>query len=237
MKDSNGVADWVEQRLDELNGVHEVAVSYISPFCVEGYTRFRELMAIHAGALEYGAFPAPGEGWYANVPLSEIGDTQIDVSFENGGHEESLSISWEALNLFEVPAPQDSEDMLWRNQADEILVRQGDQLRLTGFPEAVTTGTSSIQIFASDQTTLIDGVTLEPNDDWVYLFPTTGSYTAKATYHDGLGHKQEVEVDFRVVDGQFNGDPQVGLGVTRPWQNPRNHQGALPRNRSRDLLK
>ncbi|MEM9399524.1 MAG: carbohydrate-binding protein [Verrucomicrobiota bacterium] len=224
----NGIADWIENRLAVLNELeNDINFSYTSPLCVEGDARFLELSSLSVDGTDYDMLPAPGQSWYSNVPLSADAAVQMDASFENGGLEDSLTVAWQALNLFTIPAPPvEGEEPqpisgLWWNATGELLFRKGDELRVTAFPAEVTAGTTQIEVLVQGESTPIDTFALTfGGTDGFYTLADAGSYILKATYDDGLGNTQNVEVAIRVLDGAFVDDPVAGLDTFRDWENP-----------------
>jgi hypothetical protein len=122
---------WVAHRLVAQCGMDATpSASLVSPMCLEGRGSYLSMMTLLAGTNEpltpltvhHGA----GNRWYANVPLSPDAPTQISVSYQNGGLTETNAMTWQILNLLDP------------NKATNVVIRKGDSLLLSAFPEGAT---------------------------------------------------------------------------------------------------
>ena len=111
--DGNGRPDWMDACLSRSRAeCPPSVVSKISPYCLRGQARTVPLVRVDGGRVR----PLPGSRWWRNVPLNPANETRIEIDYENGGRQESRSISWAA---FDVLAESD------------VTLRAGDSLLLT----------------------------------------------------------------------------------------------------------
>jgi len=221
--DSNGVEDWVETRLAAMNSIDPVTVSYTSPVSVEGHTRYLALATVSDGTEDYTPQPAPGSGWYANVPLAEDAATNITATFESGGIQDTISVNWAMFNVLAPPAVDDPG--LVRNDADVIRLREDDELLLGAVLDGVSTGSTTVTIthtpVGSGTALTPDPITLGATDAEAFAFSEPGTYAIAASHDDGTGNVTNVTTNIEVLRGRFNGNPLVcGLGLYRDWSNP-----------------
>lgn len=125
--DSNGVIDWVENRLGIENGLLTTATeSAVSPACIEGVARNISATTLQVGASSVTPETSTDRYWYANLPLPSDGSAlPITATFEDGWLVQDHAISWKSTNV---------------HDGGTITLRDGDSLRLTSFP-----GTSADQ--------------------------------------------------------------------------------------------
>jgi hypothetical protein len=131
--DGSGMKDWVENRLMARNTIDVAPTeSRTSPVCMEGLGLFTDAMQVRgADSVFHGA----DDRWFANAALASDGsDTDVSISFENGGRVLSRPVRWKETNLL-------AELLL-----DEIVVRRGDAMRLTAHLPNIVSGTSKIKV-------------------------------------------------------------------------------------------
>jgi regulation of enolase protein 1 (concanavalin A-like superfamily) len=95
--DANGVADWIDRRLQLFNGLDAASTSItsaISPLPLEGRARWPELATLTAAGLPVPVFAGAGYRWFADVPLVRGVTTPIVFFGENGGVQSQLSVQW-----------------------------------------------------------------------------------------------------------------------------------------------
>lgn len=213
--DSNGRPDWLDAR---LNGLNTVAVSdrdlFVSPVSLDGKARFRGLLQLTADAVPVTVNPAPGFGWYADVPLSETAPVEIRAAFENDGRVETTSLAWTAVNLLALPEFAAS---------GQIKVRKGDSLRFTAWPAAATGGSAVVNILAPGETTPVAHAVTAPHTAAItQAFTTPGVYTITATYTDAASATTAADAfTVEVIEAAFASNPTVGLNNTAiTWDNP-----------------
>lgn len=207
--DQDGVPDWVEGRLESLNGLHAPTDSYVSPLCVEGTARFRPLIDLTVDGEDVEVQPAPGDGWYADVALNADTPVSVQASFENSALEETASVTWKPLNVL-TDGPQ-----LDNNR---IRIRAGDSLLLAGHPDGQTSGTTSIEVSADGVDPVQYSQTATATQP--HQFEQPGLYTVSASHDDGAGAIAVGSIEVEVIAGQFNGDPILGLDSAIDWDNP-----------------
>ena len=117
----NGIKDWVDKALETESGLDANAplASYTSPVCLEGRDPYLSMMKIRIGAGPENIIPVrPNAGlrWYANVPLSaQKTDTNVKISYQNGGRIEKHSLHWLPVNVLDTT---------------NLIIRTGDSLLL-----------------------------------------------------------------------------------------------------------
>ncbi|MFA6287903.1 MAG: PA14 domain-containing protein [Opitutaceae bacterium] len=210
----NGRADWVDARLAGLNtlDLSENAL-FVSPVSLEGKVRFRDLLQLTADDQPVTARPAPGFGWYADVPLTETGIVQVRADFENTGIVQSLLLEWKSLNLLAVPVS-------FTGQTTQV--RKGDSMRFTAFAAGQSGGNATVTVTAPGGTPVGHYLAIPQSQSWVQAFTTPGVYTIDATYTDA-GNTVTTAQTFtvEVIEAAFASDPTAGLNNTPiVWDNP-----------------
>ena len=124
--DGNGIPDWRDNRNASASGFDELPLeSLVSPLCVEGKDLWRDVLEIGAEYVEGGsngvfaAVKTIGDGFYADIPLAEYGQTRI--AFADRALSNDVAVAWKPLDVFE-------EDFV----SDALVIRTGDALRLAG---------------------------------------------------------------------------------------------------------
>ena len=124
--DGNGIPDWRDNRNASVSGFDELPLeSLVSPLCVEGKDLWRDVLEIGAEYVEGGsngvfaAVKTIGDGFYADIPLAEYGQTRI--AFADRALSNDVAVAWKPLDVFE-------EDFV----SDALVIRTGDSLRLAG---------------------------------------------------------------------------------------------------------
>jgi hypothetical protein len=180
---SNGIKDWVENRLMTRNTVDTApGESRTSPVCLEGRGLYTGAMQVSsANTVSHGA----NDRWFADVSLPENGTlTNILFSFENRGVVLSRPVSWKPTNL------------LTDLQSNEV-IRRGDALRLTAFLPGMVSGTAQIKVNGQSLGTCA------LNDALVYRFDQDGLYTLEGITAgtDGQGNpvNQSRSVQVQVI--------------------------------------
>ena len=125
-EDGNGVADWRDNRNASVSGFEGLPwESLVSPLCVEGKDLWRDVLEIGAeyvGGGSNGVFAAVktiGDGFYADIPLAEDGETRI--SFADRQLANAFAVNWKPLDVFEGDFATDA-----------LVIRTGDAMRLAG---------------------------------------------------------------------------------------------------------
>ena len=99
--------------------------SRVSPAFLEGEAVFPWLVSVDGQP----AKPSGATSWYADVPLSPVSDTIVDVCFE-GLATTNLSVAWETTDVFAG--------------AEDVLLRRGSSILLAGVPPGKQGGTVSV---------------------------------------------------------------------------------------------
>jgi hypothetical protein len=189
--DANGneIKDWVEQRLKSQNGVElagqgdapPVIYSLVSPFCLEGRGGYLSMLHLAIGWVgldgksgqppelfsNVGLVPQSGAGnrWYVNVLLLDDQATVVATSFQNGGLKQTNQIIWQPINLLE---------------ASDLMVRQGDSLRLAVLPTEPVGGGVKAEIEVVGVTNYL----IKVKEPGAHRFYRTGSFIIRASYQD-----------------------------------------------------
>ena len=182
---ANGIKDWVENRLYAQSGTDVFPEkSFVSPVCVEGKGAFLNTMSLLAKAGNYSATipvqAGTGDRWYANVPLSSDSLTHIDLSYQNGGLEESGDIEWQVTDLL---------------SANDITLRKGDSLLFSAIPEGATNGEVAIVIenVANYTTDVLHPVAHQ--FDQVGTYAVTGNYVSSSNTFSRTIHVKVIEAN------------------------------------------
>ncbi len=210
--DGDGQADWITNRLAVLNGFDAPRfTSHVSPFGLEGRSRFRTMLSSDASGE---VRSAPAERWYQNVPLSAEESTEVSVSFENGGLVGTAEVAWTPLDLF-------AEDL------DVQSVRVGDSIRFgIGLADGEAVRNLRYRVFDADEKPLGPPSTHNEQTDFIHRFDAPGVYyvSASAVIDPGPGAGRRAEtregvVAVDVVETSFAESPIVLWGEERQWVN------------------
>jgi hypothetical protein len=200
------VADWIDNRLVTLSGISIPTQSKYSPICIEGdnarYVGMTSISGFYTPSGETPVEPVPIQcaknKWFADVPISPDGATNLTVSFQDGAKDVSATVNWIETNVI---------------TDDDMTIRLNDSLRLTGYPTGNSAGTVSITV---------DGQTYNTaaNTPVVHKFETAGTFTIDATFTpDGGGDTVTGQMTVIVLNASFNGTPYVVVGNERSWTN------------------
>ncbi len=204
----NGVKDWVEVTREKSTSVTTAPeASYVSPIYLEGKARYVDAMSIDGNSLNSDSNRGVNEEWFAYVDLVRQGANDINLSFQNGLIERTVSTQWTPLNLI-------------NNEASQITVRKGTTILLTA-ALVDAQNTSDIYVTVNDvsydlefipgkavgqsDTRVIDENITVTGDQMTYKFPEPGVYTISAVYDPrGNGKGKEAiagqSVTINVVD-------------------------------------
>lgn len=206
---SNGIPDWMENRLAAQNGLNTApAVSRTSPFCLEGTARYQQTAKLAVDGTSVAMIQGIGDGWYANVPLNSGTSVTVQAAFENGSKVDQKNVTWISTNVLNSGIPDNT-----------LKVRKGDALLLAAAPADATSGTAAITVTQGEQT----AATLQTSGTQTasYRFDQAGTYTLNATYQDGTNAAITGTLTVQVMDAAFaKPDPFLTLGYAREWINP-----------------
>lgn len=201
--DNNGVPDWMERGFRAANtlllGESEVVEFQVSPACIEGIARLPGKVVLRAEGNATETRQGIGQGWFADVPLASVGETDLEVSFEGGAIISRKKLVWKAMNPFEVP--------------DRLDVRVAD----------------SMKFFVPDSEDNKPEVTLTVNGANIYTgrvgreiiveFDQVGEYLieVKASGASGVSERRFV---VEAIDAHFGPRFDLASGVKRVWRLP-----------------
>ncbi len=195
--DSNGIADWLDQKLAHRNTVlTQSGVSLTSPICIQGtgtsnYVQINQPAPIKS---------APNSQWFANVDLPVDGSALLaDFSLENGAVHIAKTIAWAPVNILAL---------------GDLTIRKGDALRLTGYA-GPTADQGTVELF-------LNGLSIAKttaDSPIVCHFDQAGTFLLKASYQALDGIKSEKTVTLKVVTAAFNDSPIIVVDQARDWDN------------------
>ncbi len=196
---NNGFKDWAETRVLAQSGLNPVPhSSRASPVCIEGRGRYFSMIQCKAGGLldemqSVTVQSGAGDLWFADVPLSANGSTQIRVSHQNGILNESSEIEWEVTNLLE---------------ADNTVIRKGDALLLNAQPTKESSGAVNIAIAG------IADYSTDAAKPVAHRFDKAGTFTVTGTFLP-TGATRSITV--KVVEASFGDSISAWVGKRRFW--------------------
>ena len=208
-KDTNndGVADWVDTRMNNMCNVTVPATTPTSPVCIEGANAsYIEQITITGYYTPDGQTPEPPvtrrtafNNWYADVPLNPNSSSAltINVAYQNGAKTIARSVSW---------TPTDA----WNTS--NITIRKNDSLRLAVTPPSGFAGTVTMKV--EDQTCTVAAGQVVP-----YKFENAGRIPVTVTCAPTVGAPETRTMTVNVMSGTFNPNPVCAVGVERQWPN------------------
>jgi hypothetical protein len=192
--DSNGQKDWVENRLRRMCGMDtNVVYSYVSPACFEGWSMYPELISCSGGNV---VCPAPDHRWYIDAGLSVTTETQVAMSFQNGGLVVTGELNWVPFNTL---------------VESSYTVRQSNTLMMVAAPQNVSSGICSIHIVS------ITNYSFSTDQPVTHLFDQTGDFTIVSSFTSNGVDVLNNTTMVQVVGGGFTEDPVCWLGRERIW--------------------
>lgn len=201
---SNGIKDWVENRLMARNTI-DIAPqeSRTSPVCMEGRGLFTE--AIQVDGAEK-VFHGANDRWFADAALNGDGsETQINVSFENSGRSLSRGVRWKKTNVLTEPL------------LSGLVLRKGDALRLAAALPGMVSGSAQFRVNGQDAGGCAFDSALVYRFEQDGLYTIEGSGTGLDAQGNPIGYSRTVQV--RVVSAQ----PEIiaaQVSQWRPWTPP-----------------
>lgn len=216
---TNGISDWVENRLDYMSGLDTPeATSLVSPVCLEGESYYHDMLSVSASYVPEGSTQQVitvehgiDVDWYANVLLSPTNDTVVQVADHNGSVTYSNTVTWTELNVLQ-PATYTNA------YTNAVMVRDDDSFLLTAYPVGVTNGTVTVDVYDS-ATNLVTNVVTDINTPYAHLFDEAGQFTVTGTYaNDAINTNASLSME--VIGCAFNGDPVCVASESRTWDCP-----------------
>ncbi|MBF0196313.1 MAG: chitobiase/beta-hexosaminidase C-terminal domain-containing protein [Planctomycetes bacterium] len=113
---SDGIADWLEDRLEQNTALTSTFSSLTSPMCLEGIALFPNMVKVNGANAKI----LTRNSWYSDVKLNSSTPTIVEAEFQNGAKKIQSSIIWESTDLFDIE--------------EQVIVRTGDSLLLNPFP-------------------------------------------------------------------------------------------------------
>jgi len=210
---SFGGTEWQTNRRGNMTGLSAPeASSVVSPVCLEGETHRFESLSMHASYAPEGATQQViavkhgiGDNWYADVLLSPTNATQICVTNAAGSRSFVTNVTWQPLNLL---------DNAYTNG---LMIRDGDSLLLTAYPEGASNGTVTVEVL--EGTNVLTNAVTTIDVPVQYRFDTGGVFTVSGSYSNAASATNAV-LGVEVVQSSFAGDPVCVYGTTRGWDCP-----------------
>lgn len=207
---NDGIPDWINNQLVNGNGVTVCPeASLVSPVFVEGKARFLNQVSITANGETLAPIRGIDSGWYADVDLTAPEDGEpappslLAFSFEGGALTDQRSVTWAATDVLVM---------------DELKLRKGDSLRLTGLPDLGAVDPQDILV-----TVVINGVVIatdfKSTDPLVYTFETAGEHTVEVSCRHGETNVQG-SMTVHVKEADFGDTLRVLAGTSRTWDAP-----------------
>lgn len=192
--------DWMPRRLARLNHLSTAPLSSrTSPACIEGATRFPELLSLFAADAPIPVTPTIGDGWFADVPLDPVEPTTLRANFEQGGLTLSRTITWEPTNVL---------------AGESLTIRRGDLLLLQAMPVTVDARATTLIVTRGGET--IASHQVPAGGSAVHQFDLPGEYLVSADSSDG-----SPSLTVRVVAAAFSEPEAVAItDYQRAWANP-----------------
>jgi len=191
---TNGMADWMEGLLSNENTAITPRSSQSSPVCLEGSATWVGNVVIDGSTGGAVAKAGINGSWFADIPLAESGNTQIDVSFEGGAVTATQMTEWIVTNVLTQPTT--------------LGLRSGDSLKLSAIPEGGTAGENEFQLSINGAVTH----TGPANSPFIHRFDAPGEYLITAS-------SQGVQGSFavQVYAADFGGPFHLAGGQNRVW--------------------
>lgn len=211
--DSNGVPDWVEQRLAAENTMIRIPVeSRTSPACLEGLTTSFESLRMTKTDTDNNGQPftqplevseSVNQGFYSDIHLDSEADTSVSISFQNGAKVINHSITWTPTNILAESA---------------IALRKGDSVKLTAH-EIGASAAGTFTLTHNGQNIAAPDGTLNHQADqpFVIAFDTPGQHVLTATWTSTDGIPQTGTLNVTTETADFGPEFAVQTYNRRTW--------------------
>ena len=228
---ANGVADWIDNRLEKLSELNIPSESKTSPLCFEGNRNAAGNLSISIKGKLGSSEKLP---WLNGMDViwldSGLSDAETDSYTP---YIPSARTALESTYYADVPLYQDGNTQITVSAADgssstqevewvrtnileetAITIRKGDALKLAAFTDGSVQGSATISV---------EGMTAEISESEfvVHTFNNAGTFSVSAEFvpSDGSAATSNV-LAITVVSGEFSGSPYVMLGFESNWLNP-----------------
>jgi hypothetical protein len=166
---SNGVADWIDHRHQNMLGATAIpAQSWYSPVCVEGQAGGVSALSV---ASSYAASNVPPpvvragvvNNWHADVHLDPVQDTEVTVHANMGSLSFTSVVTWVPLNVLQA-------------DTNAFMVRRGSTVRLTAYPEGDSNGVVGITVVGVTNVETTAGQPVDVTFAYDGVYTVTGAY-------------------------------------------------------------
>jgi len=210
---TNGIADWIDNRLANMSSVTVLAQSKVSPVCAEGSNAmYIEDISVEGFYTPQGEDPVEpaflrgvNNTWYSNITISPTAATELTFNFQNEAKTVVKNVTWIETNIL--------------TEATPVKIRVGDSLLLTAFPQGAVSGTISITVGGEQ----LDSIAYDVNNtrnSAAYKFENAGDVTVTATYTPGGGGDPvSRNITVKVLNCSFSSTPICLVNDERIWNN------------------
>jgi hypothetical protein len=198
---ADGIADWVTTSSARTNFAFKTVIaSPLSPACVEGSSRWPELVAGTFAGSNVTVRPAVAGRWYADLVLDPSGSASpFALSFENGACTSAVSVSWSPLDLV--------------NGVTSLNARLGDTLRL-----GVLQAGSAVLTAVNASGTVISSATVAQAVPIDVPLSLDGTWTFTTVWTPPTGSPVTRTLTVNVYGGSLpSAVPACQLGRARNW--------------------
>lgn len=201
--DADGVPDWMETLLEETSTIAAldekgVLHTKTSPVCVEGTSRFPELVRVRLGEEVVIGKQGIGVHWFADVPLIKEAPQSVQVAYEDGGRVEACDVIWDPTDLLDE---------------DTVTVRKGDALLFCIGADA-RAGDVSVTDESRSQRHALH---LEAGEKVEYQFTEEGVWEITGAWRASDGSTGNVTKKVEVITFELDEEIAVWRTQARPW--------------------
>ncbi len=195
---------WMERLLHDSNRISGTGrESAVSPACIEGVSRIEGDVAIVASESAVEAKPGLAGSWYADVPLSASGTTQVTASFERGALRAEEEFHWIDTNVFDA--------------GETLRIRVGDSLKFIAY-RAGAEGNEFESGVLTVNGALMEGDPVQGSV--VVFFGEKGRHLVQAAVSEAGGKTDSAVVEVEVVSADFGPVLELIDRLPREWELP-----------------
>ncbi len=209
----NGLPDWMEKFFRDGSSLdraaEEMFSSFVSPACVEGFSRLPGEVRLSANGTAVVAARGIENRWYANIPLEVSSTTAFKAEFEGGAIAQTLNVNWEALDPLSA--------------SEQVEVRVGDRLKLVVPSSGAANGEASCRITV-DGSEIYSGPVGNPA---VAPFDSAGEHVVE-TFVTGAGRNSVHSFTVVAYSADFGPRFDLAAGHARTWRLPEVHRALSP---------